>query len=475
MYKVILVDDEVWSLYGLEHLVHWEDYGCQIVGTASNGQEALVLCRECKPDLLITDICMPGMDGLELARTLMLEQDGIGVVLVTGYSDITYAQTALRLGVFDYLIKQVTAEDIRLVVEKYDRAVRERKRVSTSQLFFTYFGGEKECSFAECMEQLMIPVRFSQVVAFTLHFPEMVSLYVTSIGHRQEADYALFHTGNHQVTCFCMADRFLPLPKCVEEVCDAFSLNAPDFWGASKCENLKVSFYALYQQSCTALRTARFWKNDMFHVFIDMRGRNEAQSALEQFGELVKTQGVTLDQVKLFLARLEHMQVDVLQETLAHAAVILNTQNTNGMLIPTDFSQLLDFAGSWEEIVSLFLASITTEKIDDGDMVVLARKACRYIETHYTEKINLGKLAKDLAVSSCYLSTLIRQETGMTYTDIVLRKRMELAKTLLADTDLTVMAVAERVGYNEYSHFFHLFRKYTDFSPSQYRMQKKFQ
>lgn len=109
MYKVILVDDEVWSLYGLEHLVHWEDYGCQIVGTASNGQEALVLCRECKPDLLITDICMPGMDGLELARTLMLEQDGIGVVLVTGYSDITYAQTALRLGVFDYLIKQVTA------------------------------------------------------------------------------------------------------------------------------------------------------------------------------------------------------------------------------------------------------------------------------------------------------------------------------------------------------------------------------
>lgn len=360
-------------------------------------------------------------------------------------------------------------------MEKYDQAVRERKRVSTSQLFFTYFGGEKECSFAECMEQLMIPVRFSQVIALTLHFPEMVSLYVTSIERRREVDYALFHTGNHQITCFCMADVFLPLAKCVEEICDIFALGMPDFWGASMYSQLKVSFYVLYQQSCTALRTARFWKNDVFHVFMDIQGRSEAQSALEWFEKLVKTKEMTLDQMKLFLTRLEYIQVDVLQETLARAAAIINTQNTGGMLVPSDFSQLLDFAGSWEEIAGLFMASIAPEKIDGSDAVVLARKACRYIETHYTEKINLNMLAKDLAVSSCYLSTLIRQESGMTYTDIVLRKRMELAKTLLADTDLTVMAVAERVGYNEYSHFFHLFRKYTDFSPSQYRLLKKSQ
>lgn len=475
MYKVILVDDEVWSLYGLQHLIQWEDYGCEIAGTASNGQAALALCRECRPDLLITDICMPGMDGLELARTLMLEQDGIGVVLVTGYSDIQYAQTALRLGVFDYLIKQVTAEELRLIVEKYDRAVRERKRVSTSRLYFTYFSGENVYNFAECMEQLVIPVRFSRVVAFTLHFPRAVSLYVTSIEHRQGADYALFHTGNHQITCFYMSDGFPAFQECVDEVCEAFSLSAPDYWGASVCADLTASFYALYKQSYTALCTARFWKKDAFCVFTDMEGKSEAQSALERFGKLVKMQEMTWQQMKLFLAQLEHLQIDVLQETLAQAAAVLNAHNKSGILISADFTQLLDFTGSWEEIEGLFLAVTAPEKIDGGEAVVLARKACNYIETHYTEKINLNRLAKELSVNPCYLSTLIRQETGTTYTDIVLRKRMEMAKTLLSDTNLTVMAVAERVGYNEYSHFFHLFRKYTNLSPSQYRLQKNSQ
>ena len=100
MYRVMLADDEKWSLFGLSRLVEWEKYGCEIVGMAYDGLSALEMCRREKPDLLISDIRMPGLDGLELARALAMELPEITVILMTGYSDLSYAQGALRLGVF---------------------------------------------------------------------------------------------------------------------------------------------------------------------------------------------------------------------------------------------------------------------------------------------------------------------------------------------------------------------------------------
>lgn len=108
MYRVVLADDEKWSLYGLSQMICWADYQCEICGMAYDGLSALDLCRREKPDLLISDIRMPGMDGLELTRCIALEMPRTTVILITGYSDLKYAQQALRLGVFDFLLKQIT-------------------------------------------------------------------------------------------------------------------------------------------------------------------------------------------------------------------------------------------------------------------------------------------------------------------------------------------------------------------------------
>ncbi len=106
MYRVVLADDEKWSLYGLSQMICWADYQCEICGMAYDGLSALDACRREKPDLLISDIRMPGMDGLELTRCIALEMPRTTVILITGYSDLKYAQQALRLGVFDFLLKQ---------------------------------------------------------------------------------------------------------------------------------------------------------------------------------------------------------------------------------------------------------------------------------------------------------------------------------------------------------------------------------
>lgn len=105
MYKVLIVDDEPVIAEGLKKIVDWEKYNCVVAGTASSGKEGLAMVEKCQPDILFTDIRMPGMDGLTMVAALRSEYRNLQVVILTGYRDFDYARTALNLGVFRYLVK----------------------------------------------------------------------------------------------------------------------------------------------------------------------------------------------------------------------------------------------------------------------------------------------------------------------------------------------------------------------------------
>ncbi len=105
MYKVLIVDDEPVIAEGLKKIVDWEKYDCVVTGTASSGKEGLAMVEKCQPDILFTDIRMPGMDGLTMIAALRSEYKNLQVIILTGYRDFDYARTALNLGVFRYLVK----------------------------------------------------------------------------------------------------------------------------------------------------------------------------------------------------------------------------------------------------------------------------------------------------------------------------------------------------------------------------------
>lgn len=105
MFKVVIVDDEPIIVEGLSRVLHWDDYDCQLAGTAHNGREGLELIRKVHPDIIFTDIAMPGMDGLQMIAALRVEQPQAQITILTGYRDFDYAQTAIRLGVCRYLLK----------------------------------------------------------------------------------------------------------------------------------------------------------------------------------------------------------------------------------------------------------------------------------------------------------------------------------------------------------------------------------
>ena len=129
MLKVLLVDDEYFIVQGLLVLIDWKAEGYEVVATAANGQEALEYLRENPVDLVITDVSMPGLSGLELLETVHREKiSEAGFVILSGYSDFSYAQQALRDGCMDYLLKPVEREELLRILRRFNRLSEHAKQ-----------------------------------------------------------------------------------------------------------------------------------------------------------------------------------------------------------------------------------------------------------------------------------------------------------------------------------------------------------
>ena len=127
-YKVILVDDEVEVIDAMQALIHWAELGFEVVGSATNGVKALELVEKLQPDVVLTDIKMPYMDGLELARRLNKDYPNIYILLCTGFDEFEYAQEAVRLEIKEYMLKPINASELSAGLTKLkDTLDRERE------------------------------------------------------------------------------------------------------------------------------------------------------------------------------------------------------------------------------------------------------------------------------------------------------------------------------------------------------------
>lgn len=127
MYRVVIIDDEPLIVEGLSRVVKWEEYGCQIVGSASNGQEGIELIKRKKPDIIFSDIAMPGMDGLQMIAALRVRFPHTMIAILTGYRDFDFAQKAINLGVSRFLLKPSKLSEIEEAVQFMVGELNERK------------------------------------------------------------------------------------------------------------------------------------------------------------------------------------------------------------------------------------------------------------------------------------------------------------------------------------------------------------
>ncbi len=131
MYKVVIIDDEPIIVKGLEKTVKWKEFGCAVAGTAYNGIEGMELIRKERPDMLISDICMPRMGGLSMIAALKSEFPNMEITILTGYRDFDYAQQSIRLGVCRFLLKPSKMDElneaIRAMLERLEEKAPRQK------------------------------------------------------------------------------------------------------------------------------------------------------------------------------------------------------------------------------------------------------------------------------------------------------------------------------------------------------------
>lgn len=468
MYRVIIVDDEPWAIYRLQNLTDWASMGFEIVGTAMDGLSALSMIKEYQPDLLLSDIRMPGLDGLQLIREMKTTSPDTLSVLITGFSDFTYAQDAIRQGVFDYLVKPIRKEDLSKVLGRVRQRLEKRDYLlQESEFFFLLLDGEHPKSVAEIYSALNCKISYPYCRIITSVFAD--TQYGAFI---QKWDGQLpclsFRTGTKQKSILIPLEY---LSGTVTLPAAETGMTASLYTGFSEILPVTADFSILLKQSEIALLTAAM-RNTREPVVYSQRTNDMARQILTQFSSALRNgdQQALLLLVDQLAETVGTLQADALLDAVNQMTTLLYEYQYGGYEALEvrhwqEFSPDNPMEAMFSPLRSAILQNDTIQAIPPTQF----RKIMNAIEESYTQDIRLSELAKRFYLSASYLSVLIKKETGLTFSNLLIQKRISLAKRMLAETDRPIQDIMEQVGYKDYSHFIKLFKKYAHCTPYAYR------
>lgn len=498
MKRVMLVDDEVLIRESIRSCIHWEREGFIYCGDASDGEVALPLIEEWRPDILITDIKMPFMDGLQLTSFVRGQFPDIKIIILTGHDEFRFAQNALRLGVEDYCLKPVTPEDLvamlKKVRDKLDKENETKARLAYSRdnLLVDLCGGLLNTS--EAMD-----------IAAELSIPLTAKYYAVLVADLRQGDIkGCLRLGSHilsftrsrteQVYIFKGSSETALRNEMDEAAAEirAYADRLPDsslFIGIGsvqqRLQGIHISyveaeedklFNRLAKQNKDKLRgmpyipeQALVDREKLFH-FIKLGVPADMQSFLTQFCIGLKDidwqlssygyyllNDITLDAIRVAKQtfRSAYDPADSLSDLQAQVSKVNSHDGMMGYL-----RELIEHL--WK------LRSDSSDKY--GDMIDKVRD---YINRHYhNNQFGLKDMAEHVCVSPSHLSKIYSQETGQTLTEYLTQTRMKKAMELLSGTNQKTFEIAYDVGYSDHHYFSNLFKKITGMTPTEYRKQR---
>ena len=525
MLKVLIADDEARVCQLIRMLVDWDAMKMQVVGTAANGIEALKSVEELLPDILITDIRMPGCDGLELIEKVRQLNNRIEIVIISGYAQFEYAQLAIQKGVGGYLLKPIKKEALISTLEKLGERIRERQD-SESRLEHLKSDGQKH---AELLRERLLsdlidgrlsvspPVQPDEEWGFVT-LPSIYQVFIIKVDHSHMvlSDFSV-EIIKEKTEEILTAEVF---PFCLRQaLCFRHSMG----YGLLQFENGKKgeirrrlreclnqleaqkSFFGSVEFTLSLGETA-----DGIAVLADSMQtakRAIAERFIEGPGRLFEPQPATGRQnLRLLLDRYNRMvsqAVDFLDPEEADK-VTGDLQEAVKQIPDVRGFELLELvmsaAGSFLARLNPDQEAVVKQEFEvqcelcsrdfqlfeclkkmQRDQLARVRKlrqneatrpirlAKQYVGQHYMEAITLEDVCAATGFSVSYFSTLFKKETGEGFSKYLTRVRMEQAKQFLQDTDWPVAEICERVGYNDLKHFTGNFKKTTGLNPGQYR------
>ncbi|MGM0882100.1 MAG: response regulator transcription factor [Bacillota bacterium] len=537
MYKVMLVDDDYPVLELIHYAIDWEALGLRVIGLHENGASALEAAMKEMPDILITDIGMPKMDGLELIKRMKDLKPDIRAAILSCHSEFQYAQQAVKLQVQDYLLKDtLEPSSIHKLLVQFISGLKEENEHQTKQLQMEHLVDRNKALMKEKFIRSTIhqPLLDSdkwreELLSFGLPFqPGEIIIPVIGIvddyrlaKHRYLSDDVLRFAVDNVVEEAIRADGMLsvhfnynPQESVLLQTFPAgLKVNGYDevrgmmssIQRAVK-QSLKLSMSFMIGDSCTtpeqikasiagirANAIGRFYRSygsitrsvpasagegDMFDSF---------NQASEQLRELLlgRDGGGVRATVMNWLAKAEQeryppeMVKDWILKLLLDAKLKVQSilYFRSAQWVDVNHSELLEIdshAELTEWLIGHCLSAITAADQTGGQSRrTEVAEACQFVSLHLDRKISLEEVAEQLFMNPSYFSRLFKKETGETFIEYVTRMKMHRAKELLDQTDAPVGKICGTLGYDNQSYFIKLFKSFSGVTPVEYRSQQK--
>jgi len=469
MYKVLLVDDEEWVIQSLKYSMEWEDYGFQVIGEASSADEALHFIDLHKPHLVITDIKMPGMNGLELIKRALSKDPAIQFIVASGHAEFVYAQRALHYGAIGYCLKPFEENEIKDCLVKAKMNIDFKSKSDNLQLIDLILG-QNELDIAKVMELLrtegvdcgkndlaVIQVVDQHPFARDRHIP-FCSL---KTGPRK----IVFVINQPDLTSFMDMIKSLPHTSIgyaanvrlqgLKEAIELANISAFHYFVTGAKSSYHIKAAANDFKSYLSELAAAMVKKDL--KLIDASFHKMA-AGFESGLYTIKDAYFVFYQIMYYANDRLSMQLEVGIDNFEQLASIF--ENVHGML-----------AELRRQIIAqvMSLANVSDVAIEHETI----RKIVKYVKENFYNDINLSGISKAFFVTPNYVSHLFKKEMGVNFTEYISKLRIEYACTLLNDPAITIQQVSERSGFNDYFYFTKIFKKITGITPSEYRKKDK--
>lgn len=535
--KVFLVEDEMVIRNGIVKSINWEKEGYRLVGEASDGELAYPMILKEKPDILLTDIKMPFMDGLELSRLVKQELPDTKILIFSGYDEFEYAKEAIRIGVTEYLLKPVSSAQLlevmrriskqieqdreeREILRQYQEDMKENVERERQNFFSHVIRGE--VSIGEAVKNgkkygMDLSAGFYSIILFKIFStPEenIVSEHIWKICEKietkvDEIPYAYyFQRGIDGWVFLLTAESKEQMEERQKNLCDCLAeimkneRKVEYFGGIGKpverIRNLGQSF-----RDAERIFAERFTRqsNQFLSGFEKMDVYKDDEFQIKDLGDVGKSREMiekflnngTKEELEEFMdTYFIRMKEDKLQSTLMRQYIIMDIY-----IVIMSFCEKIDavnhdYQQETEKLKStiqnmnsvseirLYITYMLNQAIELRDSISkkryadIIKAAEKMISEHYmSEEISLNSVADSVGMSPSYFSSVFSKESGKTFVEFLTETRMEKAKELLMCSALKTSEIGYEVGYKDPHYFSYIFKKTQGCSPKDYRARGK--
>ncbi|SCY66763.1 two-component system, response regulator YesN [Paenibacillus polysaccharolyticus] len=505
MYKVFIVDDEPFIIEGLYDIVDWSSFGMEIVNHAGNGQAALQALPDQPVDILITDISMPLMNGLDLIQEARQLQPELKVIILSGFNEFEYLKEGMKLGIENYLLKPINVDELqstlRNTATKLDQLVTPRleetygiqmlkdnilHRWLTGQIAAAEF--EERARFmnlsldAPCIAVAVLRDK-TQAHKAAMLFAQVEQLAVDYSGLN------IFQDMNGDIVLVANIedepDEKDRLMLGLQELADRLAVRYPDLHiGAGRLVKGLYQAPVSYEEAKKALQYVMIYpeRRVIDHVMLDQQGhaalsffidwRAYAKLILsrstEQLAGRIRTD---FEQHRHELTP-EQLQNTALEMVIRFKMELEGIRHAEETVIYQQGLRLVLDSTTLDELVHALqqVAARTIESLLQDMRNPIVNQVLQHIDNHYAEELSLKLLGAQYHLHPVYLGQLFHKETGETFAEYINKYRIERAKEQLRSSNLKVHEIARNVGYWETGYFYKQFRKYVGISPTDYKV-----